>query len=71
MRDGRDAPGKQDGRDPKFEVRGSKFRIPRTSDPEPSSVSLFSPVSRGDSSGQGTDGEADHHGDIRSGVEDL
>ena len=32
-------------RDPKFEVRGSKFRKPRTSDLEPSPVSPFPPVS--------------------------
>ena len=31
--------------DPKFEVRGSKFRKPRTSDLEPSLVLLFPPVS--------------------------
>jgi hypothetical protein len=34
-------------RDPKFEVGGSKFQKPRTSDLEPSSVSFVPPVSRG------------------------
>ena len=34
-------------RDPKFEVRGSKFRKPRTSDLEPLPVLLVPPVSRG------------------------
>jgi len=46
MRDGRGAREKQDGRDSKFEVPGSMFRIPRTSDLEPSSVWPFPPVSR-------------------------
>ena len=70
----RDAREKQDGRDSKFEVPGSMFRIPRTSDLEPSAVALFqqvSRISRGDATGQGTDGEADHDGDIRPGVENL
>ena len=43
MRDGRD------GRDSKFEVLGSKFRKPRTSNLKPSSVvpiAFFSQVSR-------------------------
>ena len=41
----RDGHAKRDRRDPKFGVRGSKFRKPRTSDLEPSRVSPFPPVS--------------------------
>jgi hypothetical protein len=44
----RDKQDVRDRRDTKFEVLGSKFRKPRTSDLEPSSVSpvaLFPPVS--------------------------
>lgn len=69
MRDGHDAREKQDGRDSKFEVlNAADFG------PQPSPVSPFpsvSRVSRGDPAGQGTDGEADHYGGIRPGVENL
>jgi hypothetical protein len=65
---------KQDGRDSKFEVPGSMFRIPRTSHLEPSSASIFPPVSRvlgDDTTRQGKDGEVDCYGEIRPGVENL
>jgi hypothetical protein len=45
MRDGRDGREKRDRRDTKFEVLGSKFRKPRTSDLEQSSVSHVMQVS--------------------------
>jgi hypothetical protein len=43
----REVRDRRERRDPKFEVLGSKFRKPRTSNLEPSSVSLVPPVSRG------------------------
>jgi hypothetical protein len=63
----------RDGHDPKFEVHGSRFRKPRTSDLEPqtTSVATVSLVSRGDLAGLGTAGEVDHYGDIEPGVESL
>ena len=71
MCDGRDAWEEQDERDLKLGVPGSKFRVPRTSDLEPSSVSPFPPVSRGDATSQGTDGAANRYGEIRPGIENL
>jgi len=68
------ATGATRGKSRMGEIRSSKFRVPRNSDIEPSFVSPFppvSPVSRGDATGQGMDGEADHYGDIRPGVENL
>jgi hypothetical protein len=47
----RDGHAERDRRDPKFEVLGSKFRKPRTSDLESSPVSPFPLVSLGYPSG--------------------